>query len=1005
MEPYSIRACRDCGLTENDLGSDHVQAHEPELLPGLEPTCYEPGYQDYVICSVCGAELNKTELAPLEHNILYRAITETTHVEYCHRRGCDYESGPIGHIHTGWTQTQAPTCETDGREEAVCACGHRKSRIIKAPGHTKVTDPAVAPTCTEEGLTEGAHCGVCGRILAVQQPVAATGHTFDQKKTTDTYKAAEATCTEPETYYYSCICGAKGTETFRFGALADHRFDQQKATDEYRAAEATCTEAATYYMSCICGEKGTQTFRYGDPVPHTPGAPADCVHAQTCTVCGTVLERAKGHVDGPVRYDEKEHWTVCGRDGCGEILRRDGHTGRWLVEESSTCVTRGTEVYRCGCGYENTRKLELADHDHSGDWQSDGRQHYRICPDCGQSIDAADHRGGEYQPDHAEEQHCRICTDCGLGYDYGYHIPVPNGETKAPTCTEEGYTPYRCELCGWEWKGDVVSAGGHQWSDTPDFDEQYHFNVCSVCGKQDLNNREKHTLDEGEVIREATCTEPGIVRFGCVFCDYEEEKSKDPDHDHSGKWVNTESGQHYRICGICNEPIDHEAHKLKTDPHEPDCENPGYDQHTCTDCGYSFRDNESEALGHSGMDEWQIDKRTGEHYRACDRDGCGYEADRAGHAYGAWRTIVEPTCREFGKQEHSCEVCGHTESDDINKLPHDTYETVETTPKPVSGGTVYEHALVERCRNCDYSQKLGENCVSVHDTLRFRNEVPATCTEPGLTTGWECAFPGCDNSCHDRQQKPIPALGHDFLDGWCTRCGAQSASEGLEFTLSDDGTYYIVTGIGTCTDTELVIPGTHQGLPVREIGDYAFYGCSGLESIMIPEGVTAIGIAAFSRCSDLAQVTLPKGLTTIGDGAFGFCTSLRTITIPQGVTTIGNWVLENCSGLEKIELPKGVTTIGDFAFQYCSGLTVVTMPARVTRIGVLAFLDCTALETIYFEGTQAQWDAVEKRSGWNDGCPAQVICLGGAAASQGMGSPGSKDRGPRVGACSMDCAP
>ena len=238
--------------------------------------------------------------------------------------------------------------------------------------------------------------------------------------------------------------------------------------------------------------------------------------------------------------------------------------------------------------------------------------------------------------------------------------------------------------------------------------------------------------------------------------------------------------------------------------------------------------------------------------RDCDRDGCGYEADRAGHAYGAWRTIVEPTCRGFGKQEHSCEVCGHTESDDINKLPHDTYETVETTLKPVSGGTVYEHALVERCRNCDYSQKLGENCVSVHDTLHFRNEVPATCTEPGLTMGWECAFPGCDNSCHDRQQKPIPALGHDFLDGWCTRCGAQSASEGLEFTRSGDRTYYTVTGIGSCTDTELVIPGTHQGLPVREIGDYAFSGCSGLESITIPEGVTAIGVAAFSHCSDLA---------------------------------------------------------------------------------------------------------------------------------------------------------
>ncbi len=79
-------------------------------------------------------------------------------------------------------------------------------------------------------------------------------------------------------------------------------------------------------------------------------------------------------------------------------------------------------------------------------------------------------------------------------------------------------------------------------------------------------------------------------------------------------------------------------------------------------------------------------------------------------------------------------------------------------------------------------------------------------------------------------------------------------SEGLEFTLSADKTYYTLTGIGDCQDTDIVIPDEYEDLPVRSIGKYAFYDCNSLTSITIPDGVTSIGDWAFSGCNSLKAV-------------------------------------------------------------------------------------------------------------------------------------------------------
>ena len=104
----------------------------------------------------------------------------------------------------------------------------------------------------------------------------------------------------------------------------------------------------------------------------------------------------------------------------------------------------------------------------------------------------------------------------------------------------------------------------------------------------------------------------------------------------------------------------------------------------------------------------------------------------------------------------------------------------------------------------------------------------------------------------------------------------ENASQGLEFALNDDS--YWVIGIGTCTDTEIVIPSQYNGLPVTGIFEQAFAGTNDLASIEIPDSVTYIGTEAFYNCSSLTSITIPDSVTSIGNYAFYNCSSLTSVT-------------------------------------------------------------------------------------------------------------------------------
>ncbi len=139
-----------------------------------------------------------------------------------------------------------------------------------------------------------------------------------------------------------------------------------------------------------------------------------------------------------------------------------------------------------------------------------------------------------------------------------------------------------------------------------------------------------------------------------------------------------------------------------------------------------------------------------------------------------------------------------------------------------------------------------------------------------------------------------------------------------------DGIYYNITSAGE-----------HTVAVTNSTNEY-------VGSIVIPKSVTcngatynvtAIDERAFWYCSGLTSIVIPNSVTKIDTQAFYYCTSLTSITIPNSVTTIGYWAFSGCSGLTSITIGNSVTTIGKGAFTLCTGLISIDIPNSVTTIG------------------------------------------------------------------------
>ena len=206
-------------------------------------------------------------------------------------------------------------------------------------------------------------------------------------------------------------------------------------------------------------------------------------------------------------------------------------------------------------------------------------------------------------------------------------------------------------------------------------------------------------------------------------------------------------------------------------------------------------------------------------------------------------------------------------------------------------------------------------------------------------------------------------------NNWLTRdfsgiCGGEGDGTNLKWQF-DDGVLTI-SGNGSMTNvterapwaafTDFIIR-VEIADGVTTIGNLAFWRCFELTSVSIPNSVITIGEKAFLRCISLTDVIIPDSVTTIGEYAFKDC-SFTDLTIPSSVKTMGICAFEGCGYLENVTILDGVEAISDWAFTMCMRLKSVTIPSSVKSIGNQAF-DGECELTVYFNGTQEQWNSIE----------------------------------------------
>ena len=201
--------------------------------------------------------------------------------------------------------------------------------------------------------------------------------------------------------------------------------------------------------------------------------------------------------------------------------------------------------------------------------------------------------------------------------------------------------------------------------------------------------------------------------------------------------------------------------------------------------------------------------------------------------------------------------------------------------------------------------------------------------------------------------------------------------QGLMYTLNADHTATVASYDDSTPDGAIDIPDTvtsgGQPYMVTAIGEYAFNPfrtITKVSSVFIPATVTSIGRFAFRCCKFLATVTFAEGsqLKSIGVSAFSGTTSahprFKEIQIPDSVETIGTNAFHNCQDLESITLPASLKTIESSAFSSCRNLSEIRLPTSLKAIQSYVFDDCSSLETVFYDGSLAQWSRINTSNGF-----------------------------------------
>lgn len=318
-----------------------------------------------------------------------------------------------------------------------------------------------------------------------------------------------------------------------------------------------------------------------------------------------------------------------------------------------------------------------------------------------------------------------------------YRFTIAHGfvavQTVEPTCTEKGYTVYKCLTCDVSYNSDYVDARGHS------YDEQligenclegaYYLYTCSVCGhqyKSEYLTTGGHKFDK--TIVKATCTDRGYTIYRCTVCDhtYRDDYTAALGHNFNITVLEPtclEGGYTTYECKRCDYEYIADytpaiGHNYEETVVEATCTERGYKLHRCSFCGDEYKTDETFALGHYYTERTQEVTCTqdGCILHTCTRCGFEYETNvtkALGHKYVS-EVTMPATCADDGNRHFLCARCGDQYDTAIPAFGH----TYEITDVKTDGGITVRTYSCSICGH-SYTQDLGDQYEEVSNYVEY----------------------------------------------------------------------------------------------------------------------------------------------------------------------------------------------------------------------------------------------------------------------------------------------